>query len=118
LSADLVLINANIRTMNPRQPVAQAVALRKNRIIKVGTNQEVNHLIGKDTKTISLNGKTVIPGLIDPHVHLADFGRCLLWLDLTGTESIKELQKLLKNKAKSTPAGKWIIGRGWNHNHF
>jgi hypothetical protein len=104
--------------MNPRQPVAQAVAINKNKIVKVGTNQEINQLIGKGTRVISLDGKVVIPGLIDTHIHVADFGRCLLWLDLTSAESIKELQSLLKEKAKRTPAGKWIIGRGWNHNRF
>ena len=118
LSADLAFINANVRTMNPSQPVAQAVAIRKNKIVKVGTNQEINQLIGKGTKVISLDGKTVVPGLIDTHIHVADFGRCLLWLDLTSAESIKELQSLLKEKAKQTTAGKWIIGRGWNHNRF
>ena len=118
MSADLALINTNVRTMNPRQPVAQAVAMRKNRIVKVGTNQEINQLIGKDTKTISLDGKTVVPGLIDTHIHVADFGRCLLWLDLTTAESITELQSLLKEKTKKMHAGNWIIGRGWNQNRF
>jgi predicted amidohydrolase YtcJ len=104
--------------MNPRQLVAQAVAIQKNKIVKVGTNQEINQLIGKGTRVISLDGKTVVPGLIDTHIHVTDFGRCLLWLDLTSAESIKELQSLLKTKAKQTPAGKWIIGRGWNQNRF
>ena len=58
LTADLALIDANVRTMNPRQPIAQAVAIKKNRIVKVGTNQEIKKLIGKDTKVINLNGKT------------------------------------------------------------
>ena len=56
--------------------------------------------------------------MIDTHVHVADFGRCLLWLDLTAATSIKELQRLLSEKAKHIPAGKWIIGRGWNENRF
>jgi predicted amidohydrolase YtcJ len=112
------LINANVQTMNPRQPVAQAVAIRKNRIVKVGTNQEINQLTGKDTKIISLDGKTVVPGLIDTHIHVADFGRCLLWLDLISAKSIRELQDVLKEKAKQTPVGNWIIGRGWNDNRF
>ena len=116
--ADLALINANVRTMNPRQPVAQAVAIRKNKIIKVGTNQAVSKLIGKSTKVISLDGKTVVPGLIDTHIHVADFGRCLLWLDLTSVDSIKQLQSSIREKAKEIPAGKWIIGRGWNQNRF
>jgi predicted amidohydrolase YtcJ len=118
LSADLAFINANVRAMNPHQPVAQAVAIRKGRIIKVGTNQEINQLIDKGTRIISLDGKTVVPGLIDTHVHVADFGRCLLWLDLTCAQSIKEVQSKLKEKAKQTAVGKWIIGRGWNPNRF
>jgi predicted amidohydrolase YtcJ len=118
LSADLALINANVRTMNPHQPVAQAVAIRKNRIIKVGSNKEINQLIGEGTRVISLDGKAVVSGLIDTHIHVADFGRCLLWLDLTRAKSINELQNLLKEKAKQTTSGRWIIGRGWNPNRF
>jgi predicted amidohydrolase YtcJ len=114
LTADLALINANVRTMNTLQPFAQAVAIKKNRILKVGTNREIRTLIGKDTKVISIDGKTVVPGLIDTHIHLADFGRCLMWLDLSGADSIKTLQTLLKEKSKQTPSGKWIVGRGWN----
>ncbi|HYA78504.1 MAG TPA: amidohydrolase, partial [Verrucomicrobiae bacterium] len=76
MSADLELINANVRTMNPSQPVAEAIAIRKNKIAKVGTNQEINQLTGKNTKIVSLEGYTVVPGLIDTHIHVADFGRC------------------------------------------
>jgi predicted amidohydrolase YtcJ len=116
LKADLAIVDANIRTMNPSQPLVQAVAIKKNRILKVGTNQEIRTLIGKDTKVLNIDGKTVIPGLIDTHIHLADFGRCLMWLDLSGVDSIKTLQCVLKEKVKQTPAGKWIVGRGWNEN--
>ncbi len=118
MSADLALINANIRTMNSRQNVAQGVAITKGRIVKVGTNQEINQLIGKRTKVISLGGKTVVPGLIDTHIHVADFGRCLMWLDLSSAESIGDVQTLLKQKARKMPAGKWIVGRGWNESRF
>jgi len=118
LKADLAIVDANIRTMNPSQPLVQAVAIKKNRILKVGTNQEIRTLIGKDTKVLSLNGKTVVPGLIDTHIHVADFGRCLMWLDVSDTKSIKELQALLREKARQTSAEKWIVGRGWNENSF
>lgn len=118
MSADLALINANIKTMNPHQPTAQAVAITKNKIVNVGTNQQINQLIGKNTKVISLNGKTVLPGLIDTHIHIADYGRCLMWLDLTNAKSIPELQHILKEKAEQTPAGKWIVGQGWNETRF
>ena len=103
MSADLAIINANVHTMNPAQPTAQAMAIRKNKIIKVGTNWEINQLISKKTKVISLDGKTVLPGLIDTHIHVADFGRCLLWLDLTAAESISDMQSMLKEKARQRP---------------
>jgi hypothetical protein len=104
--------------MNTIQPVAEAVAIRKNKIIKVGTKKEIRQLIGKNTTVLSLNGKTVFPGLIDTHIHVADFGRCLLWLDFARAGSIKELQSLLKERTKRTSGGHWVIGRGWNQNRF
>jgi hypothetical protein len=104
--------------MNPKQPTAQAVAIKKNKIVKVGTNEQIAKLIGEKTKVLSLDGKTVIPGLIDTHIHVADFGRCLMWIDLTTAKSIGELQSQLKEKAAQTPTGKWIVGRGWNQSRF
>ena len=118
MSADLAIINANVITMNPRQPKANAIAITRNKILKVGTGKQITQLIGKNTKVVSLEGKTVLPGLIDTHIHVADFGRCLLWLDLTCAQSIEELQRLVKEKTKKTSVGKWIVGRGWNQNRF
>jgi predicted amidohydrolase YtcJ len=118
LPADLVLLNAYIRTMNPKQPIAQAVAVTGDKIVKVGTDQEVRLLVWKDTRVVNLEGKTVVPGLIDTHIHVADFGRCLMWLDLSEAQSIGAVQALLKEKTAQTSAGKWIIGRGWNENQF
>ena len=118
MPAELTLINGNIQTMNPRQPVAQAVAISKGRFVKVGLNHEINKLIEKSTKVVSLGGKTMIPGLIDTHIHVADFGRCLMWLDLSTAESIGDVQALIKHKVKQTPSGKWIIGSGWNEKNF
>lgn len=118
MQADLALINGNIRTLNPKQPTAQAVVISKNRIIKVGTNEQIAQLIGENTKVLSLDGKTVVPGLIDTHIHVADFGRCLMWLDLAAAQSIQELQRMLKEKVAQTPSGKWIVGRGWNQSRF
>ncbi len=100
--------------MNTHQPAAQAIAITKNRIAKAGTNEAVAELIGKNTRVIDLEGKTVVPGLIDTHIHVADFGRCLLWLDLTGADSIGQLQTRIKEKVSQISAGQWIIGRGWN----
>ncbi len=118
MSADLAIINANIKTMNPNQPTAQAVAITKNRITKVGSNQDIEPLIGESTTVMDLEGKTVLPGLIDTHIHVADYGRCLMWLDLSSAKSIAELQQLIKEKAKTLFSGQWIIGQGWNETRF
>jgi len=118
LSADLVLVNAKVRTMNPSQPIAEAVAISKDRIVKVGTDEEINSWIGKNTVVLNLHGKTVFPGFIDTHIHVADFGRLLRWFDLRDITSIKELQNSLKAQAQKTSSGKWIVGRGWNHSRF
>lgn len=118
LSATLAIINSNIKTMNPKQPTAQAIAITNNKITNVGTNQEIEPLIGENTMVLNLEGKTVVPGFIDTHIHVADYGRCLMWLDLSAVKSIAELQQLIKQKAQQTPAGRWIIGQGWNENRF
>jgi hypothetical protein len=102
--------------MNPLQPCAEAVAVKGDRIFKVGTTEEISLLIGKDTKIIHLDWRTVVPGFIDTHVHVADFGKFLLWIDLTAADSIKQMQNLLKKHLKKTPAGKWVLGRGWDEN--
>ena len=118
LSADLILINGEVLTMNPSQPVAEAIAIKGNKIVKIGKDEEVKQLIGKTTKVIRVNGKTVVPGFIDTHIHVADFGRLLSWLDLTNVTSIKELQENVKKRAEKTPKGRWVLGRGWNETRF
>jgi len=118
MSADLALIGGKILTMNPSQPNAAAIAVRKDRIVKVGASEEITQLIGKSTKVIRLNGKTVVPGFIDTHIHVADFGRFLTWVDLRDVKSIEEFQSSIKERARRTPKGKWIIGRGWDQDFF
>jgi predicted amidohydrolase YtcJ len=118
MSTDLALIGGKILTMNPSQPYAEAIAIRKDRIVKVGASEEITQLIGKSTKVIRLYGKTVVPGFIDTHIHVADFGRFLTWVNLRDVRAIKELQSSIKERVRRTPAGKWIIGRGWNQNCF
>lgn len=118
MSADLALVQGKVLTMNPLHPSAEAVAVKAGRIIKVGTNNEIAQVTGKNTKIIHLNGKTVLPGLIDTHIHVGDFARFLLWMDLTQVRSIKEMQTLLKERLRKTAKGKWVVGRGWDHNCF
>ncbi|PVX23797.1 MAG: amidohydrolase, partial [Candidatus Bathyarchaeum sp.] len=118
MQADLALVDGNVLTMNPYQPNAEAIAIKKNRIIKVCTTKEISSLIGKDTKVINLQGKTVVPGLIDAHIHVADFGKFLTWIDLKDANSITELQSRLRERVQKIPTGRWIIGSGWDQTRF
>ena len=118
MEADVVLIGCNVLTMNLAQPYAEAIAIKEDKIVKVGSKKEVSKSIGKKTKIIELKGETVIPGLIDTHIHIADFGRFLMWLDLKGAKSIKEIQKMIRKRAHRLPQGKWILGQGWDQTTF
>jgi predicted amidohydrolase YtcJ len=114
IPADLVLFNGDILTMNPKMPSAQAIAVKGNKISYVGNNQEVIPYIGEKTQVIYLEGKTVLPGFIDTHAHVVDYGRVLTWIDLQKTSSIKEIQTLLSEHIKRVGGGKWVLGRGLN----
>jgi hypothetical protein len=117
-NADLVLINGNILTMNPAQPHAEAVAITDDRIAKVDSNAEIKKLVDKNTKTLDLRGKTVVPGFTDTHIHVADFGRTLQWIDCKQANSLQALLALVREKATKTAKNKWILGSGWNQENF
>lgn len=112
--ADLVLLNGNIITLCEAKPFAEALAIKNDRIIKAGRNTEIAQHISRKTKVIDLNGKTVVPGLIDSHIHVADFAKTLLWIDLEEANSIEEIKNLVSERVEKTSRGKWIIGKGWN----
>ena len=118
MQADIALINANIVTINPSKPQAQAVAIKNNRIIKVGTNKEIKPLIKENTKVIDLKGKALLPGFIDTHTHMAGFGKALIGINLRDIQSIKEMQKKLKKRIEKTREGEWILGRGWDQDRL
>jgi predicted amidohydrolase YtcJ len=113
--ADLVLINGNVITVDEKNTIAEAVAIKCNRILRVGSNAEVKSLADEDTAVIDLGGKTVVPGLIDPHVHYCDDGVATIREVDVRTDkvsSIKELLEKTRETAEKTPKGKWIIGHG------
>ena len=114
LYADLVLVNGNIIPMNPKQLKAQAIAIKHGKFEAVGTNKHIFSYIGKSTKKIDLKGKTVVPGFIDTHVHGVSLGQVMSQINMRNAESIKEIQQKVKQKAKETPKGGWIVGRGWD----
>jgi predicted amidohydrolase YtcJ len=112
-SADITLINGNIYTLNPDQPKAEAIAIQGDRILFVGRSDVVKSYETSSTERIDLEGRTVVPGLTDSHVHLSGVGFRKLTLDLEGTTSLDEMIDRVSAKAADTPAGEWVTGRGW-----
>jgi len=117
--ADLALLNGNIVTMTKELPRAQAVAIRGNTIVKVGTNKEIDSFVGEETKVINLEQKLVIPGLIDAHIHPFGVGRTLAraGLDLRGLTKEQILDKVAQ-RVKEVEKGEWITGKGWDQAFF
>ncbi len=107
---DVILHDATIHTVDPRQPSAQAVAIAGDRLLAVGSNDEVLHLATAGTKKINLSGKTVVPGFIDAHTHPVYSGiRHLRRLD-ADLRSIQAIKNAVRKKASDTPKGEWVVG--------
>ena len=116
--ATLVLRNGNVITMDSQNSRAEAVAVFKNRIVCVGSNEEINPFIGPDTKVINLGGATVLPGLIDAHAHLHSLGDELTYLNITGASSYDELIAKVAEWVSGAQAGEWAIGGRWDHTEW
>lgn len=116
--ADLVLVDGNVLTLSVSKPRAEAVAVKDGKIAEVGTNNEIKRLIGDNTTVIDLRGRTVVPGFVDSHIHVGDFGRFLTWVNLTDAASIQEVQRRIRERTKNISEGRWIIGNGWNQACF
>ncbi|MBN1290520.1 MAG: amidohydrolase [Candidatus Latescibacteria bacterium] len=116
--ADLVLRNGKIATVNESFDFAEAVAVRGDTIIAVGDDTEIEKYIGPDTKTIDLDGKLVVPGLIDAHAHMLGYGTSLTELDFRGTTSFSQIVDMVAEKAKKTRPGEWITGSSWDQNDW
>ena len=114
--AELVIVNANIYTVNPLQPKAKALAVRGGKIIAVG--ETVAEYVGPQTRVLDLGGATVIPGLIDSHVHMANFGFMVETFDLRSINSVAEVAAIVARRAATLPAGSWVQGRAWDQTNW
>lgn len=116
MTADIVLLNGEVITVDQKNTVAEAVAIKDNRITVVGSNQEVKSFIGEKTDVIDLQGKTLLPGFIDSHIHLVGYGVNQLAVSCKAEhiDSIEALLADLKKKALETPKGEWIRAWGFN----
>ncbi len=131
--ADLLLVNANVYSLAWDDPSpdgttaatapraaggwkgdAQAVGIRGGRIVFVGTSEKAVALRSQATRVIDLHGATVIPGLVDAHVHILELGRMLERVNLVGAASEAEAVAKVAARAASVPKGEWILGYGWD----
>jgi predicted amidohydrolase YtcJ len=119
---DIALVNGKIATVDKNFSVQQAVAIKNDRIVSVGTNKQIENLVEENTRVIDLEGKTVLPGINDTHIHAALFGgtRPPLSLDVGYPEvgSIKDIRSLVAHKVATLEPGEWIIGFGWDENRL
>lgn len=116
--ADLVVTARHIYTVDPVRPTVRAFVVQGGRIIFAGSAREAMALRGPATRVLDLGDRTVIPGIVDAHLHLLGLGTALRIVDLTGTRSYDEVVQRVAARARTARPGEWIRGRGWNQNDW
>lgn len=118
MTAELIIVNANVITVDKNQPKAEAFAVKNGRFAAVGSSREVLEYRGSSTEVIDLAGATVVPGFNDSHMHLLGVGSALESADLTDARSVEDLITIGKRFYQRNSELQWIVGRGWNHERF
>lgn len=113
-TADLVLLNGRVVTMDDQMPEARAVAVKGSTIMAVGPNEEIFQLIGRRTNVIDLDGRLAIPGFIEGHGHFLGIGNAMLQLNLTNARSWDEIVAMVRDAVEDAESGALIRGRGWH----
>lgn len=117
--ADLVIKNGVALTVNENDEIAEAVAVSGKTILAVGSNKEIEEYIGEDTRVIDADGKTVMPGFIDAHIHFGMYGLLdhgIINVAYPRAKSISDIQQLIKAEAAKKAPGEWIKLNGYDHN--
>ena len=115
VAADLIVVNAKVRTMDPSNAVAEAVAIVGNQITYVGSSAEVKQMAGPRTTVIDAGGRLVLPGFNDAHVHFLSGGFHLSGIDLGDAKTPEEFARRIGEFARTLPKGRWITGGRWDH---
>ncbi|CAL9246222.1 unnamed protein product [Arabidopsis halleri] len=116
--ADLLVRNGTIFTSDSSLPFADSMAIRNGRILKVGSFATLKGFIGDGTMEVNLEGKIVVPGLIDSHVHLISGGLQMAQVGLRGVSQKDEFCKMVKDAVQNAKEGSWILGGGWNNDFW
>lgn len=114
--ADRIFVNGKLWTADDARPQAQALAVSGEKILAVGSNDEIRSLATPDTAVVDLHGRLMIPGFQDSHLHFP--GQSVNEVDLHGTETLKDFQQRLADFAKAHPKLPWITGFGWGYSAF
>lgn len=117
-SADLIVVNARIYTADETRPLVDAMAVGGGRVLFAGNAAGALALKATATRVVDLGGRTVIPGMVDAHGHVAGLGDALHIVDLTGTTTYDEVVARVAERAKKSPKGQWVLGRGWDQNDW
>src|SRR5215203_2394644 len=117
-SADIVFKNGNVYTADDKAPRAQAIAVKGDRIVFVGTNAAAQRFVSATTRVVDLKGNTVLPGFTDAHQHLSGVGQREMTLNLERTTSLDDLLAKVKERVDQTKPGDWVTGRGWIETHW
>jgi len=113
-TADLVLQNGQIYTVESPDKIVEAIAIKKDKILNIGTIREIQSYVNSRTTVIDLEGKTVVPGFIDSHAHFMSLGYLKLNLEFNETKNWTEILDIVKSAIKKSKPGAWIEGRGWH----
>jgi predicted amidohydrolase YtcJ len=108
---DLLLTNGNVYTVTEKQPKAEAVAVKANRIVFVGSNDDAKRFHA--ARIVDLHGGTVVPGFTDSHCHIFGIGEREMQFNMEGINSLEDFLARVKERVDKTSPGKWIVGRGW-----
>ena len=115
---DLVIINGQINTMDPLIPEAEALCVKDGRIIALGTNDEIRHIMPFGCEVIDCGGNSVFPGFFDTHVHFTFMGQNMYECDLKPAGSKEEIIDILKDREKGMTPGKWLRGAGYDETKY
>jgi len=113
--ADIIVIHGRVYTENPKQPWAQAVAIRGAKIVAVGDDPAIEKMRGMGTKVINAAGKLVLPGFVDCHIHFFEGSIKLGWVHLEDAKNLSDIRAKLREYAGQNPGDGWILGTGWNY---
>jgi len=112
---DLIIVNADIRTADPKKMTAQAIAIKEGKFFALGSSLQIEKLKDKDTKVLDAEGKTILPGFIDSHTHLSSGSKIVTGINLTSIQEKSVWLEMIAERVKTMETGEWLLGGRWDH---